>query len=198
MTTSHKPDDSFEQMFLRLWEEKPLLAWQHAAKENAFDLSLRLKAEIEKPLLADIQRLKNKLKESGRYKLREELSALKEELRLTEEESANAMHRANVTWQELSAAQERINGNIAFAEIRQQLCENQEKRIDELTQELSTHQSALETCREAISALISVLWPLEPATTDDGCYTDDLVEVKARQALSTIANIGKGIEGGTE
>ncbi len=37
---------------------------------------------------------------------------------------------------------------------------------------------------EALECLIATHWPLEEATSSDGCYTDDPNEIKARKALA--------------
>lgn len=45
---------------------------------------------------------------------------------------------------------------------------------------------------EALEKLMNLRWPSESATTDDGCYTSDLIEKEARTALAALrAAIGK-------
>lgn len=46
---------------------------------------------------------------------------------------------------------------------------------------------------EALESLIALHWPLEEATTDDGCYTNDPCELQARAALASLRScIGGG------
>jgi hypothetical protein len=42
---------------------------------------------------------------------------------------------------------------------------------------------------EALECLIATHWPLEEATTSDGCYTDDPNEIKARKALANAERV---------
>ena len=47
-----------------------------------------------------------------------------------------------------------------------------------------SEQAAFDKMRDALEWLTGVLWPLNPADTSDGCYTNDPKELKAREALA--------------
>jgi hypothetical protein len=47
---------------------------------------------------------------------------------------------------------------------------------------------------EALKCLIATNWPLEEATSSDGCYTDDPNEIKAREAITIMQSAIEGMK----